>query len=262
MKIITPSIFKSLYRSPANSHKRDNGSLLIIAGSKQYHGALLYAVQAASRIVDLIHVLTTKENQNLIKKLKGQTAEFIPQFKFDIKNIDAVLVGPGLGVSKNTYDLTKRVLQSGKKAVLDASSLKIFDAKLKKLLNRNYVLTPHTREFKTAFGLAPLPQNVLRCAKKYQCTIVLKGRTDIIANPDFGMSLNKTGNQGMTKGGTGDVLAGVLAAFLCKNNPWISACAATYCLGETGDDLYKKQKTFYNSQDLIEQLPKTLSKLA
>ena len=65
-------------------------------------------------------------------------------------------------------------------------------------------------------------------AKKYHCNIVLKGHIDIIARPDGTISLNKTGNAGMTKGGTGDVLAGLVAALACKNDAFTAAVADIY----------------------------------
>jgi NAD(P)H-hydrate epimerase len=217
-------------------------------------------VQAASRIVDLIYVLSTKENQKLIKKLKSQTAEFIPVDKPDFKNLDAVLIGPGLGVSKKTYELTKKVLQSGKKAVLDADSLKILDEKLRRMLRPHHILTPHYIEFKKAFNLTASKQNVLACVKKYGCNIILKGQTDVVAGP-WGLALDKNGNAGLTKGGTGDILAGLTAGLLCKNPQEIAAQAAVFAVGFAGDRLYSRQKTFYNSEDILAILPRVLASL-
>lgn len=283
-QIIGTAIVKEIKFPKPATHKGDNGRLLIIAGSKKYHGSLLYALKVASRIVDLIYVLTTRENQKLIEKLKEKTAEFIPvnlpllvrrgrgghrgcgdydplfissSRGGDIRP-DCILIGPGMGVSKRTYNLVKKVLKSGIRAVLDADALNVLDAKLKRLLNQNYILTPHAGEFKKVFKLTPNVENVRKMVKKYSCTIVLKGRVDILGNPVSGIRYNVTGNQGMTKGGTGDVLAGLIAAFFTKNDAFISAAAGVFINGKAGDELYKRVGPFYSAEDLVEQIPKTL----
>jgi NAD(P)H-hydrate epimerase len=262
---ISKKIVKQLKTPKPNSHKRDNGRLLIIAGSNKYFGALVYAVKTASRIVDLVYLLSTPENQQLIKKLKLGTAEFMPISKFPdtkiLADIDAILIGPGLGISANTKKLTSQVLKSGKKAVLDADALNVLDNNLKRLLSTKHILTPHHKEFYRLFKISPSPKNASKMAKKYHCTIVLKGPIDIIASPGGKISLNKTGNAGMTKGGTGDVLAGLIAGLYTTNNAFTSAATGTYINGTAGDDLFKKVKTFYNAEDLAEQIPFILHKL-
>jgi len=132
-----------------DSRKRDNGRLLIIAGSDKYFGALIYCVKTASRLVDLVYLLSTPENQRLIKKLKMGTAEFMP-VKWPINghttpkrsapiyrllnDVDAILIGPGLGTSANTKQLTSLVIRSNIKAVLDADALNVMDDNLKTII--------------------------------------------------------------------------------------------------------------------------------
>lgn len=264
-KVINKSIIKQLPLPKPNSRKRDNGRLLIIAGSNKYFGALVYTIKAAFRIVDLIYLLSTPENQQLIKKLKIKTAEFMPVSKFPNKklltDIDSILIGPGMGRSANTKRLTSQVLKSGKKAVLDADALNVLDNNLKRLLSANHILTPHHKEFRRLFLLAPNQTNVSLMAKKYHCTIILKGPVDVVAGPNGKITLNKTGNAGMTKGGTGDVLAGLIAALYTTNDTYTSAAAGAYINGAAGDDLYKKIGTSYNAEDLANQIPYTLHKL-
>ena len=270
VKIITSSIIKKLKLSKPSSRKRENGRLLIIAGSDKYFGALVYAIKAASRIVDLIYVLTTEDNKKLIEKMKLKTAEFMPISSFppllrgEIKgkvDFDAILIGPGMGVSSHTKNLVRQVLKSKLKAVLDADALNVTDGKMMRLLNHQHILTPHAREFRRLFKLKPTPQNVEQMVKKYKCTIVLKGPIDYIANTDKGIWQNQTGNAGMTKGGTGDVLAGLIAAFYATNDAFTSTAAGVYLNGAAGDNLYKKVGAFYNAEDLTEQVPLTLNKL-
>lgn len=261
MKTITSSIIKKLKLPKPSSHKRENGRLLIIAGSGKYFGALIYAIKAASRIVDLVYVLTTPDNRKLIKKMKLKTAEFMPVSAISFSDLDAILIGPGMGIHPRTKNLVSQVLKSQIKAVLDADALNVMDGKMMRQLNHQHILTPHAREFHRLFKLTPTPQNAMKMMKKHKCTIVLKGPVDYIANIDKGIWQNKTGNAGMTKGGTGDVLAGLIAAFYATNNAFTSAAAGVYLNGATGDDLYKKVGTFYDVEDLMEQIPLTLHQL-
>lgn len=260
-KIISAGIFHRLYYPRLNSHKRQNGCLLIIAGSEKYHGSLIYALKSASRVVGLIYVLSTKDNQHLVMKLKEQTAEFIPVSKIDEAEVDAILIGPGLGQSPRTYRLVKQVLDSGKRAVLDADALNILDNKLKEKLGLNHILTPHHGEFKRVFQLAPTATNLKVMAKRYHCYIALKGQEDLVADPEGNIVVHKISNAGMAKGGSGDVLAGLMVALFCKNPAGLSAQAALFATDRAGKELFKTRKYFYNSEDLGEQLPKTLAKL-
>jgi len=265
-QIINKSIVKKLRLPKSRSHKRDNGRLLVIAGSKKYFGAMVYAVKTASRLVDLVYLLTTAENYKLVEKLKIQSAEFMPVTpplnirggRGVISDVDAILIGPGMGISVTTKRLTSQVLKSGKKAVLDADALNVLDNNLKKLLSPQHILTPHHKEFYRLFKIQATAQNASKMAKKYHCHIVLKGPVDIIAQPNGKIALNKTGNAGMTKGGTGDVLAGLIAGLYCTNDAFTSAAAGVFINGLAGDELYKNVGTFYNAEDLSEQIPLTL----
>jgi NAD(P)H-hydrate epimerase len=262
--LITAAVFRRLYYPRPDSNKRQNGCLLIIAGSAKYHGSLLYALKAASRVVGLIYVLSTPDNLNLVKKLKGQTAEFIPvtTLKEALPLVEAILIGPGLGVSARTRRLVGQVLSSGKKVVLDADALNVLDDKLKAKLKVNHILTPHPGEFRRAFQSLPTAANLKSAAQKYHCHIVLKGREDLLADPEGNIQVNQTGNAGMAKGGSGDVLAGLTAAFFCKNPAAVAAQAAVLAVDTAGDDLFKTRKYFYDSEDLVAQLPITLARLS
>lgn len=258
MNKITAKEIKSLKKPKPTSHKGDNGLLLIIAGSKQYHGSLLLAATIASKIVDLVYILSDKENQEVIKKMKPKLFEFIAIRKKELlkfaKKVDCILLGPGLGISQAARRLTNFLLKKfpTKKFVLDADSLKVLN---KKLLGPNCIVTPHAGEFKILFKEKATPENVQKFSRQYHCTIVLKGPTDYVC--DNGQcKYNVTGNQGMTKGGTGDVLAGLIAALACKNNLFLSACAGTFLNGLAGDRLKKKVSYYYSASDLISEIPK------
>jgi NAD(P)H-hydrate epimerase len=138
------------------------------------------------------------------------------------------------------------------KFILDAGALHAVDPKL---LGPKVVITPHAGEFKELFGVAATKANVAKMAKRYGCIIVLKGREDIVSN-GVETKVNQTGNTGMTKGGTGDVLAGLTAALSCSNDPYLAACAAVFLNGLAGDRLREKVSYYYNASDLIREIPK------
>ncbi|MBI3955351.1 hydroxyethylthiazole kinase [Candidatus Gottesmanbacteria bacterium] len=97
-------------------------------------------------------------------------------------------------------------------------------------------------------------------AKEFSCTVLLKGEIDLIASEDKFEEI-KGGNPGMTKGGTGDVLAGLAAALYCVNDPFTSAVAASYINKKAGEELFEKMGYWFNASDLAEQIPITMRKL-
>jgi NAD(P)H-hydrate epimerase len=112
---IGPGDVKALYKPPADSHRGQNGQLMTIAGSKRYHGAPLLATQMASKIVDLVFFSSVPENNELVRKMKSKLREFIivPREEVEkfIKRCDAILIGPGMGESRETSGLTNRLLR-------------------------------------------------------------------------------------------------------------------------------------------------------
>jgi hydroxyethylthiazole kinase-like uncharacterized protein yjeF len=251
---------KALYQPPANSHKGQNGKLIIIGGSRLFHGASLWALKVGSRIVDMVYYSSVPENLKLTQKLKADLYDFIsvPREEVEayIQEAEAILIGPGLVREKGTKSLTEKLIKKfpKKQWVIDAGSLQMMD---KNLIPKNAILLPHAREFVKLFGIKATPENAAKMAKKNGCVILLKGPTDHICSP-FKCKINLTGNEGMTKGGTGDVLAGLVAAFACKNDPFLAACAGAYINGLAGNRLKKRVGVYYNASDLAEEIPATL----
>lgn len=257
---IGPGQVKVLHQPSPESHKGDNGKLLIVGGGQRYHGAPLLAAKVASKIVDLVYFSSVPENNEIINKMKSKLCEFIAVPRTLVLNhvskVDAVLIGPGLGANQESKKLTNELLKKYPKKgfILDADSLKVVD---KKLLNKNCIVTPHQREFKSLFKKTASKQTVKQMAKRYGCVIALKGKTDYVASSSE-LKINETGNAGMTKGGTGDVLAGLIAALTCKNDLYLAACAGVFINGLAGDRLKKKVSYYYNASDLINEIPKAI----
>lgn len=284
MKIIDNNFVKTnLYKIPKNSHKGENGKLTIIGGSKLFHGASLWALKTASRIVDMVYYVSVEQNLKLAMYLNRKLYDFItvPFGKEDdfIAESEAILVGPGMVRGSKKYTgtgesgkETRKIIMTlfkkfpEKKWVLDAGALQLIKIEELKKLD-DVLITPHKKEFEKLFDqqLKEMAVNQLKAlvqqkAKQYNCLILLKGKIDIICSSEKCL-INKTGNEGMTKGGTGDVLAGLTAALSCKNDLLTAGAVAVYVNGLAGDELYQKVGPYFNASDLCNQIPKTLAGL-
>ncbi len=149
-----------------------------------------------------------------------------------------------------------------KKWVIDGGALQEVDVRL---ISKSCILTPHQKEFEGLIervikrpGLASQGQALSETLKN--CTIILKGQIDIVCKGKKCVEV-KGGNPGMTKGGTGDVLAGLTAALYAKNDSWTAATMASYINKKAGDSLYKRIGPYFNAEDLVEEAPKVLVKL-
>lgn len=267
MKQFDTSIFTKLYSPPANSHKGENGKLLIIAGSKLFHAASLWALTVASKIVDMVYYSSVPENNLLVKK-EFRNGIVIPRSRIlnYIKESDCILIGPGLprreGQEKgddNTGLLTGSLLNkfSKKKWVIDGGSLQTIKPKV---IPQHAILTPHHKEFEILFGIKGSKSNVESMAKNYKCVILLKGPVDIVSDGLKTVEI-KGGNAGMTKGGTGDVLAGLVASLYCKNDAWTSAVAGSIINKKAGETLFGRVGYYFNASDLADEVPRAMKVL-
>lgn len=270
---------KKLYLPPKSSHKGQNGKLTIVGGSHLFHGASLWALKVASRIVDMVFYSSIPENNTLAEKLKGEVFDFItvPRDKIEeyIEESDAVLIGPGLpreegrmDDEESTRELTERLLKKfpEKKWVLDAGSLQTMDPEW---FNKNCLITPHHQEFnaiqlkiknekfKMTMQNLKIEEQAKLFAQGYGCVILLKGPTDFVCDSQ-NCVIVEGGNEGMTKGGTGDVLAGLVAGLACKNDLFLAACAGSFINKKAGDELYRKVGPFFNASDLADEIPKVM----
>ncbi|MGI5827706.1 MAG: NAD(P)H-hydrate dehydratase [Patescibacteria group bacterium] len=280
MNYVDTQFVKKLKKLKKNSHKGDNGKLTIVGGSHLFHGASLWALTVASRIVDMVYYSSVSENQELTKHLKKNLYSFIliPQGKEPeyITNSDAVLIGPGMvrgskeytGTGESGEETCKKTLSlirqfPEKKWILDAGALQVIKPTHLKIL-KEAVITPHEGEFKRLFGISlsalSLEEKVAVVRQKALetgCVIVLKGKVDIIASREAEI-LNNTGNEGMTKGGTGDVLAGLIAALTCTNDLFTAAAVGVYINGLAGDTLYEKVGPYFSADQLADKVPEVL----
>lgn len=265
-------------RSPTG-HKGDFGRLLVIGGSDVYSGAPTLVSLAAMRTgVDLAYLATPQKNAYEITsispdlitvKLEGDNLNpaNLETLKPFIKNVDVVAMGPGMGLNPETQEFVKacidEVEMAGKPLLLDADGLKAF-AKFKRALKVPLVLTPHAGEYAILTG-ETLPENqeervaaIQKTAKKLNATILVKGKTDIICNAER-VKLNFTGNPGMTVGGTGDVLGGIVAGLMALHaEPFEAAVAGAFVNGAAGDWVASEIGYHMVATDIIEWIPRVL----
>ena len=257
-----------------NSHKGQNGRVLIIGGSSLFHSASLWAAEIASHFCDMVHYSSTRENREIFLTLKKKfrNGMIVPQEKLleYVREDDAILIGSGMmregDERKYTFDLTKSLIDnfSGKKFILDAGSLQVMKPEWLSNLEEPAVITPHQKEFEKLFN-RPIQnlttdkkiKTVEETAGKYQVIILLKAVVDIISNGTETYVI-EGGNAGLTKGGTGDILAGLTTALSATNSSLTSAVSASILLKKTGDKLFQSKGYWYNIDNVIELIPEVL----
>ena len=274
-----------LSRRKADSHKGDYGHVLILAGSLRYPGAALLAcagcLRAGAGLVTLgvpkrltLGFMRKKPVEAMLLPLadtaKGTLSirafAAISGFKADV-----LLAGPGLSWDGSTDGLVRKVAgEIFKPLVLDASALDAFAAS-RSLLRRSAdakpcVITPHPGEMSRLTGIPVVTvQNNRKdiakdFANEYNVTVVLKGNNSVVASPDGRIFVNNTGNPGMARGGTGDILGGIIAAFIGQGlEAFEAAKYAVYLHGLAGD-IAAREKTQLGmtASDLIDALPKAI----
>lgn len=258
------------------AHKGTFGRLLVIGGSKVFSGAPALAAMAALRAgVDVVSVAAPEKTATAISsmspalitvKLKGKhlNSSNLVALKEYLESATAVVLGPGLGLHSETREATKEIIEQLEKTrtplLLDADGLKAF-AEFRKKLHCPLVLTPHAREYEILTGnrlpnnLEEKAQEVQRMARKLGATILLKGPVDVISN-GIDVKFNFTGNPGMTVGGTGDVLSGVVGGLLAMGaDSFSAAVAGAFINGAAGDFVAVEKGYHMLPTDLLEWIP-------
>jgi len=257
-----------------------NGQVTIIGGSELFHGAPLLSLKVASRIVDMVFFASPEPSVGKVaEEFKSKLFSFIcvPWDEVDayIKKSDSILIGPGFmrfgsertpedkrdysyhDAGKKSREITERLLKKFpvKRWVIDGGSLQVMDVDW---IPKNAVLTPNKKEFELLFRVKEQEsERVKELAEKYSCVINAKGSRNIVYSPTDCVEI-PGGNAGLTKGGVGDVLAGLTVALLAKNEPFLAATSASFICKMASDMLYSKVGTNYNADDLADQIPITL----
>ncbi len=273
---------KKLMERKKTSHKGENGYALIVGGSEDYAGAVALAGLAALRTgCDSVTIAAPEKVAWTLNKMSPDLiTQKVKGSYFNIKNakemvkfaekFDAVLIGNGVTRKADKF-CQYFVRKSMKPKVIDADALKSLSFKE----FHNAILTPHETELEmmlvnsgkefllpklkesNAKEKAEILQGNLRYFLQNNNVLLVKGPTDIIISRNK-IAFNRTGNQGMTKAGTGDVLAGICIGFLSKTKDLFkSAVAASYVNGWLGDQLLKRKKGYtFIASDILEDFQK------
>ena len=268
-----------LPRRPRNAHKGEFGKLFLLAGSEGYTGAPVLAARAALRSgAGLVYLGVPREIYPIVAVKCDEAMPFpLPKEYGGIleraRSCDIALIGPGLGRAPETQELVLRLLAGlDCPVVLDADGINALAGHIDVLDKRQAptVLTPHEGEFGRLTGCALPVRDRLSAAREFardhRCVLVLKGQGTVTAAPDGSAWINATGNPGMAKGGSGDVLAGMIAGLLGQkhlrrerdNIPELTVEAV--CLHGLAGDLCARRLGEYAMlpSDLIETLPQAL----
>jgi len=295
---VGPGEITAFYPKPKKqSHKGDNGRLLVVGGGPYYGAPALSSFAAQRTGADLIYVATPKKVARaitsyspllikpirlardiakisptlIVKELHDKNKLVIKDVKLIeglIKKTDALLIGPGLGNDDETNKAIEKIIplfiKHQKPIVIDADAIKIVGKKPEIIKNSNTVLTPHAGEFKELTGVK-LPEKleerkkiVAKWAQKLGVIILQKGLVDIISDGET-TKLNDVHNEAMTVGGTGDVLAGIIGCLLSKKvEPLNAARMAAFINGAAGNLAFKKRSYGLIATDVIDEISTVL----
>lgn len=257
-----------------DAHKGDHGRLLVVGGAHRFTNTPGIVAMAALRTgIDLVDIAAPERAADttagfalnlLTAPLDGETvgAGHVDTLLDREQYADAVVIGPGLMAGEDTLEAVERFLaERSVPAVVDADALRVAR---RDVLSGDDVLTPHSREFERLTGSAPAKQReerleaVRSAADRLGCTVVLKRPTDVVSNGDR-TATNTTGNPSMTRGGTGDVLAGVAGALLARGSAGYTAGrAAAYVTGAAGDRVLSEVGEGYLLEELLDRVPDVL----
>ncbi|MDG6915145.1 MAG: NAD(P)H-hydrate dehydratase [Nitrososphaerota archaeon] len=258
-----------------DSHKGMNGTVCVVGGSMNYHGApFLCAMGAARTGVDLVYLAVPKAVSGAVRSLSPDLIVYpLPDGKLTrgsssraagwLPEVGSLAIGPGLG-PQSTADLKAAVSSLAKKCrtfVVDADALRPAILESDPSLLGKAVVTPHAREFERLFGKA-LPDDldgrveaVRQAARDHGLVVLLKGPTDVVSDGDE-VGLNDVHSPAMTVGGTGDVLTGVAAGLAAKGmGRFEAACCAAFINGLAGSAAAEELGLHVLASDVVARIP-------
>lgn len=275
-------VFRAIPQRAVNSHKGTFGKLLNISSSLGMAGAAKLSVMGAHRVgtglvllgapKSLIPTLGSALTETVLLPFKETeegtvSEECIPQIREKLPEVSACMVGCGLSVNRDTSAVVRQLIKDAHCPLLvDADGLNIISKDVSILLGHTapLVLTPHPTEMARLIGCSTeeLISHKLEFgrdfAQKYQLVLVLKGSNTLIFTPDGDTYINTTGNSGLAKGGSGDILAGMIAGFLAQGIPAaLSAVCGVYLHGKAADLCAKRlSQTAMLPSDILSDLCK------
>lgn len=289
LEITREAVSKILPKRDEWAHKGDFGSLLCICGSRGMGGAAMMATLAAlrtgagiTRLVapsdialmtapQLMEAMTIPLSQNKAGAI-APTAENLNTLLELLKKSTACLIGCGLSCSEDTKQIVEYIIKNTEcNIILDADGLNciVGNTDILKTARSVPVITPHIGEMARLVSMTTEQVTkhardiALVFAREHRCVVVLKGHNTIIATPHGDLYENRTGNVALAKGGSGDVLAGMLASFSAQGiSSACAAIAAVYIHGACADTLVKTMSNYgILARDIIAQIPVEMKRL-
>lgn len=281
--LASASVPKKLYAS-----KKENGRVLIIGGSKTFHGAPVMASNAAMHTLAALRVgagyvitcvpkgivgAVRKLSPNIIvKSLKGDSINprDLPFLKKEIMPSDSVVIGPGIGRSEESLravaELISCAIKLKKRLVLDADAIYAIKF-VKGKLGQSTILTPHDKEFMqlsgTVLNKTDLPNRsaeAVNLSKKLDSVLLLKGHETIITD-GRSIKIVRSRTAALATMGTGDVLSGIIGGYAARNaDCFADAVAGAYLHSRIGDMLFKEKGYHIIASDIIEKIPLILKR--
>lgn len=283
---IDDSIKMLLPKREKESHKGTYGKVGIIAGSKGMTGSVYLASQAALRTGSgLVYtivpqaietIMSIKLTEAIIKPVKDNEGFFSKEslngILNEIKGLDVIAIGPGIGADKDRLYIIQEVLKNyTKPIVIDADGINSLSFNLNILNNHtsSIIITPHPKELAKLLNKSTrdIQENRIYyskyISKKYNIIVVLKGFNTIVALPTGEIYINGTGNPGMATAGSGDILTGIIASFIGQGiKPEDAAKLGVFCHGLAGDlASYEKGEYGIIATDILENIPYSIKKI-
>lgn len=276
IKIFGRDNFKENKTFKEIDNKYSAGQVTVVGGSRLFHGAAILALKAASRMVSMTYFASPEEDKNFVDLIKSKLGSYVWVPRDDIDSYvlksDAVLIGPGLMRSHikeqdfvcdeegmKTRNLTLSLFEKfpDKKWIVDGGSLQVISIHE---LPKGAIITPNHKEFEMLFkerlekDIDIRCEQVRRVAEENNLVILTKDEVSVASD---GKNVYKIagGNEGLVKGGVGDVIAGVTLGFLAKNDGLFSISAASYLVKKAAERLAEKVDFMFNSDDLVNEVP-------
>jgi hydroxyethylthiazole kinase-like uncharacterized protein yjeF len=277
-----PGDVRQVLKRSARSHKGDNGRVLIVGGGPFFGAPTLAALAALRTGADWVTIAAPRSVSAIISSLSPNlivhplSSDVLTEKDVSVvvdlaKRHDVVVIGMGLGAAEETKRAAKLIIadKASKNVVVDADGFYGLQLPIE-AEDKRVIVTPHAGEFSKMLiagkqGAAAVPPEdqmeermnfVREFSERNSVVTLMKGPTDIISDGSR-MKLNKTGNAGMTVGGTGDVLAGQVGAFFAvTTEPFKAATAAAFVNGAAGDLAFEEKGYGLIATDVIENIPK------
>lgn len=272
-KVVEESDVKeSLPERPSHGHKGTFGTSLLIAGSKEMPGSAALSSIGAIRTGTGRLTVATEESviSAIVTHVPEATFKLIDQ-PINLLKYDALAIGPGISESRQTGKIIKESLKSELPIIIDASALHSFKEWLYevKTFKSTVIITPHPGEFSmmTGYSITNIMKDAIELASEYatinKLIVVLKGEHTVIAFPDGTVRVNTTGNSSLAKGGTGDVLTGMILSMVSfykdVNQAVINAVYIHGLAAELWSEKYSKATMTASDFNLL--LPQVLKRL-